>query len=66
MLYKSGNSIEFLAEKFTMRESSKGSIEEIKWTSLNGNRPILIGIENIEAIYQIGHFYRFNWRALLE
>ena len=49
VLYKSGNSQEFWVYGFSVDGAS------YTWTSCDdNNKPLIIGVDNIEAIYQTG------------
>lgn len=52
VLYKSGNSVEFHCDELRVVGDGEGGIQKATWTAADP-KPLVIGIEHIEAIYQL-------------
>ncbi len=60
IVYKSGYIHNFWTRKCDMRRNADGSLAEISWDSIDdANRPILIGINEIASVWQVGYTIRY-------
>lgn len=60
--YASGISEEFECLEFSATFDASGTDRSIKWTSANNKRPLFIGLEKIESIWQVSSRRRLKWR----
>lgn len=59
--YKSGNSQRFFVDKFDVRW---GSNKEMSWNSISSLRPLLLNIDEVESVWQIGGWPKFKFFGL--
>jgi hypothetical protein len=61
ILYKSGNSQEFWVTKFTIK-TGYGGAQTYEWASaVPGFKPVSLGIDHVEAVWQMGTRKRFKF-----
>lgn len=59
--YKSGISMVLHCTQFEFSGNFNGSNRRIEYSTVGGNRPMFINVDEIESIYEIGSGLKLAW-----